>query len=547
MPYFYVLIGILGFLVGGAGFVKSAAAATTITSCGTIRTDVILGTNLRSTNEDCITIGADNITIDGNGKTITVPSNRRAVTLTNRSNVTVKNLRSNGDLQIYGATADGNRIENSTLAGMAVYMGDDTTITGNQLGWLTVHGLYNDPAQRATITNNIIKGPANRLVDIMAGGDGTRLCVEGHHVISGNQFINTATAFNPDSPIALYYRCTKNSQITDNYIRGTGLAQGIRMRDEADGNIVTGNTVIVNQTERAALMLSSGNVDKDFPSNNLFADNTFRGQRTRSVFIQAQGANNRYERNLFWSNALEGGIITVGPNTVFDYNTFVNSSGRPSGTWRGRLITLDNHDNAALNFTNNNLIQLGPSSFIFAFDGFNQTVYSGNHNLFWQSPGGLNFTNIGGLSSWRTVTGDDAASLTTDPLVRSVRQGDLTLLATSPARGAADNGSDLGAYQFSDGYCGSNWLRPRFNPAPRILTVSPSVAPRNANTTITITGRNFRTGTRVYLGKTRLTTTVQSSSILAAVIPSTVPVGTYDLIVRARGACVRPQSITVTQ
>lgn len=541
MKHTLLILVVSVMLTGLLAAPRPAQAATTITACGTITTDVILGANLRAATGDCLTIGANNITIDGNGKTITVSSNSRVASLMNRSGVTFKNLRSKAGIQIYGEAANDNRIENSTLGGVAVYMGDNTTITGNHLTSVAIQGLYNNPATRATITDNVVKSSANRLVDIVTGGDGTRLCVEGYHLIARNQLINTAKTMDPDAPITLYYRCSKSSTIADNYLRATGIAQGIRMRDEADGNTVTGNTVITNTSDRGALMLSSGNVDKGFSSNNVFSDNTFRGLQSRSLFVQAQGANNRYERNLFWSGAYEGAFVNVGPSTVFDHNTFVGTSTAS----KSRGITWDNHDTGSLQFTNNIVMQPSPAGYLYGFDGFTTSVYRGDYNLFWQAPSGLLFGSFGNLTGWQNSSGDDGASQLADPKIRSIRQGDLTLQATSPARGSASDGSDLGAYQFSGGYCGSNWIRSRFNPAPQISSLTPSSLSASTAMTITITGRNFRRGTKVYLGKTRLATTLVSSSSLSVTIPANRPVGTYDLIVRSRGTCVKPQSVTI--
>lgn len=510
------------------GFFARAEAATTITNCGAVHGDVILGANLSSSG-NCLEIAVDGATINGNGKTITVSGDGHAISIFNRADTTITNVRSNGGVQIYGSTADRTTVERSTFDSVAVYMGDDTVIRNNRLGTLAVQGLYDDPAQRATITNNTIESDnANRLVDIVAGGDGTVLCAAGNHRIEHNRLINRATAMNPDSPITLYFRCTKNSIIRDNYIVATGIAQGIRMRDEADGNTITDNTVWVHASERGALMISSGNVDKDFPSGNLFKNNTFRSDDARSIWIQALGHDNRFEHNLFWSKTSEGGRINVGQRTVFTNNTFVNAFTTPTAERAGTLIVLSSDAGDSITMTDNIFAQLGGNMYLFGFDSFDTGAYHGNGNHFWSSDGKYRFGQNGSLAAWRTATGDDQRSTSGNPRFRNPNRGDFTLLSNSPALRGGTVTPYRGLYSKDVKRFSDQWWRGSFNPAPFASTITPLRFNRTQKT-LTIGGRHFNAGIRATLDGRAITVIRKSSSRLELRLPS-LAAGRYDLM-----------------
>lgn len=509
------------------GVLATAEAATTITSCGTIHDDVIIGANLSSSG-NCLEVAADGITIDGNGKTITVSGVGHAISIYNRAGTKITNVRSNAGVQIYGGPADRTTIERSTFDSIAVYMGDDTVIRHNRLGTLAVQGLYDDPAQRATITNNTIESDnANRLVDIMTGGDGTVLCAAGNHRIENNRLINRTATMNPDSPITLYFRCTKKSVIRNNYIVATGIAQGIRMRDEADSNTIADNTVWVHASERGALMISSGNDDKDFPSGNIFKNNTFRSDDARSIWIQALGHDNRFEHNLFWSKTSEGNRINVGQKTIFSNNTFINAA--PAGKRAGTLLVLSSDAGDSLTMTDNIFAQIGGNMYLFGFDSFDIDAYHGNGNHFWSSTGQYRFGQSGSLAAWRTATGDDRRSTSGNPRFRNPGRGDFTLLSSSPALRGGVTTSYRGLYSKEVKRYTDQWWRGSFNPAPFASTVSPVKFSRTQKTLI-VTGRHFNAGIRATLDGRAISVVRKSSSRLELRLPTNLTAGRYDLM-----------------
>ncbi len=520
-----MLIGWVCLWVFGA---PDARAARLIAACGDIYENVTLQADLRS-GGDCLTVKADDVVIDGNGKTITVSGDGSAVNVFERAGVTIKNMKSNAGVQIYGGRANRNRIEKSNIGYVAVYMGDDTTITGNRLTGLAIQGLYDDPAQRASILDNVIEGDANRLVDIMAGGDGTVLCADGDHRIERNRMINHAAAPNPDSPITFYYRCTKHSTIRQNAITATSLAQGIRMRDEADDNLLEENTVWVHESERGALMISSGNVDKDFPSRNTFRRNTFRADDSRALFTQAMGHDNRFERNLFWSRSWEGNRINVGHDNTFISNTFVNEYANRSGERPGALLVLDGDRGDSATFTDNIFAQLGGNMFLYDFDGFDVDAYRGDGNHFWHSDGRYRFgQQTDSLAAWRNESGDDRRSTSGNPRFRNVRQGDFTLLGRSPALQPGTAGLYRGAYGRDEQRCTDQWLRSSHNPAPMITNVRPTTLGTDGGT-VRLTGRNLTAGTSAMLDGRTVRLTRRSNRTVDLRIPR-LTAGRYDIV-----------------
>ena len=122
---------------------------------------------------NCLIPMADNLIIDGNGKTATV-TNGDAVNIYDRANTTVKNLNSNRGIGILGDSADNVVIEYSTFSGISVYAADDVVIRNNTINGGLVVSYWNpdnNAAERATISGNTITGSGTRFIDIVGYGN----------------------------------------------------------------------------------------------------------------------------------------------------------------------------------------------------------------------------------------------------------------------------------------------------------------------------------------------------------------------------------------
>ena len=428
---------ILGLTAALWANVAAEAAVQTVTKCGDVYGSVVLGADLVGTQGNCLTVMANGVTIDGNGHRISAPG--FAIAWIDRSDVTVENVVSSKGIQIYGANANRNVVANSTFGSVAIYMGDDNVVRDSKIGSLVVKGLYNQPPLRTVITGNTIEGPAAKLIYFSPDGDGQVLCARSDSLIENN-FIHSTfdAATNTEDYVLLYLRCGTHNTIADNTMVSHGRARGIYMRDNADDNLIQGNSVWINQGDRAAFHFSTGNIDKHAPRNNVIDHNVFRADATRSIFIQSPGfQGNIFTRNLFWSNAAQGAWIAGGTANVFDHNTFFN------GPSSGFLLVFQNVTAPGNSYTNNILAGSGWS--LFGFSGsFDVRGYHADYNVFsWQ---GVQPYGQAALASWRQQTGADAHSIAADPLFVDPSVGNFQLQAGSPALTTASDGGAAGAF-----------------------------------------------------------------------------------------------------
>lgn len=415
---------------------------------------------------DCVVPMADNLIIDGNGKTATVTSGD-AVNIYDRANVTVRNLNSNRGIGILGDSADHAVIENSTFSGLSVYATDDVIIRNNTInGGLVISYWFpdNNAAERATISGNTITGSGTRFIDIVGYGNSStvyapinpgspeaeslRRCPLTQHTITNNTITNTIDS-TFDNPVTMYLRCGRGNVVSGNTIRATGEAQGLFLRDGANFNTITNNAVWVNKAiggTRGALAVTSGNEGADFkgyPSNNTFSGNVVRADDAHGLWLQAPADNNSYANNVVWSYSNEGSVLSLGQGNTFDHNTFYNSKSGSAVMLQGAVVP-------GANTLINNIFAHGGTNSVGQDGTINYTGYAGHHNLFFNRSNVVKFFNTMNLSVWKTTSGEQASSFEGDPLFVDAGNGDFRLQAASPARGAGADGSDVGAKPYTD-------------------------------------------------------------------------------------------------
>ncbi|MEK7637302.1 MAG: right-handed parallel beta-helix repeat-containing protein [Patescibacteria group bacterium] len=415
---------------------------------------------------NCLIPMADNLIIDGNGKTATVTSGD-AVNIFDRANITVRNLNSNRGIGILGDSADNVVIEYSTFSGISVYAADDAVIRNNTInGGLVVSYWFpdNNAAERATISGNTITGSGTRFIDIVGYGNSStvyapispgspeaeslRRCPLTQHTVTNNIITNTIDS-TADNPLTMYLRCGRGNVVSGNTIRATGEAQGLFLRDGANFNAITNNAVWVNKAiggTRGALAVTSGNEGADFkgyPSNNTFSGNVIRADAAHALWLQAPADNNLYANNVVWSRSGFGSQLAIGQGNTFDHNTFV--TGTP-----GLAVRLASGSAPGDNTITNNIFSHEGGDTL-AIDGVaGYDGYVGNGNLLFNRSGSARFFGTMNLNQWKTMSGEGTKSKEGDPLFVDAGNGDFSLNTASPARGAGTDGSDIGAKPYTD-------------------------------------------------------------------------------------------------
>ena len=466
--YGWALLGfaLLCLQCGGSGDSGSTSATgqdtspeKAISACGEVSENVVLDADLSTGNASCLVVTAGNVTIDGAGHRIT--AGQFAIQWTDESGVTVKNVVSDQALQMFGANASHNVVTDSTFGSLSIARGDDNTVQNSQLGSLSILGEANDPAQRETVSGNVISGTLThteqKLVEIITGTDGsletdgTIHCAEGAHSIVGNQITGTVVSTDPTTePELLHVRCGTGSVINENTIRTDQRAAGILLRDGADDNLVENNVVTIGDANEGALFIQSGSAGEHHPRNNTIQGNLFRATKGRSFWLQANATRgNAFQDNIFASDDATSEAVRLtdgtGVDTSFDHNTFYRGG---SGT----LIVFRDLGLGINRFSSNIFAYGGGPSSVFAFDSLkNLAGYSGDRNTFFGANAAVKFGSSGStLCQWRSQTGQDLDSVEGDPAFTSPSTGDFHLASTSAARCTGENGSDAGALPSND-------------------------------------------------------------------------------------------------
>lgn len=452
------------FLVIGiaVGFrFATAQTPTPISACGNISGSVILTANLTSTSGECLHVSSTNTTIDGNGHTISVSGavDNWAVVNTLYTNLTIQNLTSNQGVYLYGS-ADTATIQTSSLGNITVAGADDITIDHNTLGSLSVYAIANNPPYRTHVTNNTISGNSSTLVDFN-GSDGTTCPPTTNFVISDNTITSTyqcGTGVLPacNEPKALFMRCAAGNTVTGNIIQSTGQAMPVRFRDAFDDSTVSDNTFWASgdlspDGAFGAFNVTSGNVDKHLPQNNIFTRNLIRADNGVAMWNQAEGPNNTYTYNTFWasSSAYVAFFGDAPAGNMINHNTFYNAGS-------GSVLSLA-FRNASVDTFINNIFSYNGSA-VYGYDGWAFSRYVGNNNLFQNRGGSVSFGAFGSsLSAWQAnAAPDDANSIEANPLFVNAGALNFSLQNGSPAIGTASDGTNIGAAQ-AGGACIENW------------------------------------------------------------------------------------------
>ncbi|MDQ6726527.1 MAG: right-handed parallel beta-helix repeat-containing protein [Actinomycetota bacterium] len=335
-----IVVVALPAVLAATGWTAVAGAATL--ACGqTVTQSTVLDNDLTGCTNNGIVVGADNITLDLNGHTVSgtaASGDKGGVVLVGRTGVTVKN----GTVRSFDV-------------GVVIEGGSGNTVQG------------------VTAVDNISfesPGSANR------GGDGIAiLSSTNNHVVQNNTVNN-----GPYSGIGIY------SEVDSAHPRATS---GVSSGNVVDGNVVQGNIQartpnnVVNN-DNIGIRLEPGNTG-NFVLNNrvegngldgitLFVRNTFTvvranivtrngfyrvaARRGNGIGLQIGGANdNLVELNVVTGNADNGISIRNGSlrNTVRNNTAVGNVVLPPASTRFGPTFDLlDNNENCDANVWLNN-------------------------------------------------------------------------------------------------------------------------------------------------------------------------------------------------
>ncbi len=314
----------------------TASASSDVSSCQILsvpNTEYVLTSDLFSnSNDSCLSITAEHITLNLNSKTIT--GNNTGIGIQSNSNyVTIKNGKvQNFDKAIllssvshntltnlalsnsrYGAKLDysnSNNITNNTLArnseGLSLQTSHDNSITKNTfessiLGEINYgHGVQFSDSNRNTFTDNTARNN---------GRDGIYVSTSNFNTIKNNEFIN-------NSQYGIQLTVSNNNTIANNKVNNNKVG-GIYLIFNSDHNTITSNQADKNG-EFYSNLTSPQNTEKG--SQGYLRDNTYCGLRL------AEKSNNNIISSLTVTNTPQYSLcILDSSNNVFNDITLSNS------------------------------------------------------------------------------------------------------------------------------------------------------------------------------------------------------------------------------
>ena len=303
---------------------------------------------------DSIVVEKDNIVVDGAGYTLQGTGSGCGIDLTDRSNVTIKNMEIKTFVrgirldESSNNTISGNNITNNSEDG--IWLGgfggsSSNTISGNNITANIGDGIWLSESSSNTISGNTITGNNYR---------GIRLAWSSNNTISKNNITN-----NDDDGIILNE--TFNSTVSGNTVTGNnggGINLGGSSNSTVSGNTVTGNngggfwlyesfnitisenTVTGNSWFGIGLgsssthnTISGNNITNndedgimlDESSNNTISGNNITGNNYSGISVsESSNYNTMFGNNLTTSG---GGIsLSYSSNNIIYHNNFVNNT-----------------------------------------------------------------------------------------------------------------------------------------------------------------------------------------------------------------------------
>ena len=299
--------------------------------CGdTITTNTTLTADIGPCAQDGLIIGADGITLDLNGHSISglgVPVGAVGVRSDSHSNVTITNgavaagIVQQFDVGIKITGGSANSVANVTSQ-------DNQGFTELGLALAGGDGILLDTTSNNTIVNNTVQrnGPFGGIT-LFVENAGTGLAA--NNLISGNRSINNASPITNNNVIGIRIEGpgAQNNTVTNNTVTGNSL-DGIQVfgtaagGDNNTGNIIRSNTVAGNVRDgiRTGVRADSG----------LIEDNTVTANGQNGIILTA-AMNTSVLSNTSTGNS------TMAPATSYDLTDTTLVPPCDNNTWRGNV------------------------------------------------------------------------------------------------------------------------------------------------------------------------------------------------------------------
>lgn len=331
-----------------------AWAVTDITilpfTCSTAGETYVVSSNLTLNSGDAITVTADNVIINGNGKTVTYAVTGAGYGVLINTTVT--------SIEIYNLTLTqggydplaGERVHgiyrNGNISGVKLH---DNTISIAKTG--AVANAYGYAINLANLVNNSIGNSiySNTInVTGVSGGRGISVEISGAGKFSGSMYGNTITISNLTSVPASYPRAislgngsaSAGVSIYSNTVTvdsGSSIAQGISLW-ASDNNIIRSNTVNLAGLNSRAILIDGASDSNEIYLNtvNLTSANG-ASEHSAGVRIRYGSSNNKVYRNIITATPasancfpIRHGGYSVAEGTptgnVFHHNTLSGGS-----------------------------------------------------------------------------------------------------------------------------------------------------------------------------------------------------------------------------
>jgi parallel beta-helix repeat protein len=297
-----IILGILVSAEASQKYIRDDSTGGDCTSIGawdpstktcTMNTDI----------SDTIRIVSDEITLDGNGHTITGFNTGFGIILLNQNRVTIKSVSVKGF--IFGVDleyANDNTISDITVSdnyfGIYFYSSCGNTLTNNKINENS-YGVTLDTSSSNTLNSNTA---LNNYVSYWLS-----------YKASNNNFINNIASSNGDSGILI---ATSDNNIFVNNTASNNQYHGI-VSNFSNGNIFVGNAVSDN---------TSNGIDIYSSSNNTFADNNTSNNSANGIYVAYSSDSNVFTGNTLTSNNSNGiWIIAANSNSIYN-NNFNNNT-----------------------------------------------------------------------------------------------------------------------------------------------------------------------------------------------------------------------------
>lgn len=314
------------FLFLIANVVKASVQITSLPfTCDIEGETYIMATDLPSTSGAAITVSADNITINGNGKILTfgVDSEGDAIVLGNVNNTEIHNIT------IIQGSGGGNAIETSwyTPNGINIH---DNILKCEQLAFPVIYFREpHNPINNFSISNNII------MLNDNTQGTAKAIDLNPKSSFSGRIAGNTITVGDKiykgrNSGISIVGGGDGLVEIYDNTLNMNTLAEGEGIRlYGADNNKIYNNTLNMNCFDCRGILLDGGS-DNNFVLSNTINMNIKSGGTSIAYGLRIRFASSN---NKIYSNIIDtslgsgtGKAVAIGLGGVQD-----ETPGRPSG------------------------------------------------------------------------------------------------------------------------------------------------------------------------------------------------------------------------